>query len=130
MQNFEFLRQPLLGELAMSRKREERKRKNDIYSGHLRLCQQPRAALALRSDQFQLKLFQRAGSLRSKVLSLRSTSKFWDSQKCVTFKFVVPRCIFDIPKFGIQNKCLNGVADRDPLFFVRNYKLLLHESIK
>ena len=38
----------------MSRKRErerERKRKNAIYSGHLRLCQQPRAAHALRSDQ-------------------------------------------------------------------------------
>jgi hypothetical protein len=29
----------------------ERKRKNAIYSGHLRLCQQPRAAHALRSDQ-------------------------------------------------------------------------------
>ena len=57
MQKFEFLRQPLLGELAMSRKREEReierKRKNVIYSGHLHLCQQPRAAHALRSDQFQ-----------------------------------------------------------------------------
>ena len=54
MQKFEFLRQPLLGELAMSRKRErerERKRKNAINSGHLRLCQQPRAAHALRSDQ-------------------------------------------------------------------------------
>ena len=54
MQKFEFLRQPLLGELAMSRKkREEREKekKNAIYSGHLRLCQQPRAAHALRSDQ-------------------------------------------------------------------------------
>ena len=55
MQKFEFLRQPLLGELAMSwreREREkERKRKNAIYSGHLRLCQQPSAAHALRSDQ-------------------------------------------------------------------------------
>ena len=51
MQKFEFLRQPLLGELAMSRKREE-ERKNAIYSGHLHLCQQPRAAHALRSDQF------------------------------------------------------------------------------
>ena len=29
----------------------ERKRKNAIYSGHLRLCQQPRAAHALRLDQ-------------------------------------------------------------------------------
>ena len=52
MQKFEFLRQPLLGELAMSR-REERGggEKNAIYSGHLRLCQQPGAAHALRSDQ-------------------------------------------------------------------------------
>ena len=52
MQKFEFLRQPLLGELAMSRKKEERGEKNAIYSGHLRLWQQPRAAHALRSDQF------------------------------------------------------------------------------
>ena len=53
MQKFEFLRQPLLGELAMSRKKERRKkeRKNAIYSGHLRFCLQPRAAHALRSDQ-------------------------------------------------------------------------------
>ena len=56
MQKFEFLRQPLLGELAMSRKKERRKkeRENAIYSGHLRLCQQPRAAHALRSDQFEV----------------------------------------------------------------------------
>ena len=33
------------------RKRERRREKNAIYSGHLRLCQQPRAAHALRSDQ-------------------------------------------------------------------------------
>ena len=54
MQKFEFLRQPLLGELAMSRKKERGERgreKNAIYSGHLRLCQQPRAAHALRSYQ-------------------------------------------------------------------------------
>ena len=54
MQKFEFLRQPLLGELAMSWREErekERREKNDIYSGHLRLCQQPRASHALRSDQ-------------------------------------------------------------------------------
>ena len=58
MQKFEFLRQPLLGELAMSRKKtrkkerkKEEREKNAIYSGHLRLCQQPRAAHALRSDQ-------------------------------------------------------------------------------
>ena len=50
----EFLRQPLLGELPMSWREEERKKetdKNAIYSGHLRLCQQPRAAHALGSDQ-------------------------------------------------------------------------------
>ena len=55
MQKFEFLRQPLLGELAMSRKRERKKKeekKNAIYSGHLRFCLQPRAAHALCSDQF------------------------------------------------------------------------------
>jgi hypothetical protein len=50
MQKFEFLRQPLLGELAMSRKKRERE-KNAIYSGNLRLCQQPRAEHALRLDQ-------------------------------------------------------------------------------
>jgi hypothetical protein len=37
-----------MGELAMS---PEEREKNAIYSGHLRLCQQPRAAHALRSDQ-------------------------------------------------------------------------------
>ena len=44
MQKFEFLRQSLLGELAMSRKKKERRkkeRKNAIYSGHLRFCVQP-----------------------------------------------------------------------------------------
>ena len=54
MQKFEFLRQPLLGELAMSPERKKEK-KNAIYSGHLRLCQQPRAAHALRSDQLTFK---------------------------------------------------------------------------
>ena len=53
MQNFKTLRQSLLGELAMSPEEREKKEreKNAIYSGHLRLCQQPRAAHALRSDQ-------------------------------------------------------------------------------
>ena len=52
MQKFETLRQSLLGELAMSPERGEKEReKNAIYSGQLRLCQQPRAAHALRSDQ-------------------------------------------------------------------------------
>ena len=52
MQKFEFLQQPLLGELAMSRKKKEERRENNaIYSGHICLCQQPRAAHALRSDQ-------------------------------------------------------------------------------
>ena len=52
MHKFEFLRQPLLGELAMSpEERKKEREKNAICSGHLRLCQQPRAAHALRSDQ-------------------------------------------------------------------------------
>ena len=53
MQRFEFLRQPLMGELAMSpeERREREREKNAIYSGHLRLCQQPRAAHALCSNQ-------------------------------------------------------------------------------
>jgi hypothetical protein len=57
MQNFKTLRQSLVGELAMSRKKERKKEereKNSIYSGHLRLCQQPRAAHALRSDQLEV----------------------------------------------------------------------------
>jgi hypothetical protein len=33
---------------------EERGEKNALYSGHIRLCQQPSAAQALRSDQKQL----------------------------------------------------------------------------
>ena len=59
MQNFKTLRQPLLGELAMSwreERKKERREKNAIYSGHLRLCQQPRAAHALRSDQLEATL--------------------------------------------------------------------------
>ena len=51
MQKFEFLWQPLLGDWAMSPEEEEEEKKNAIYSGHLRLCQQPRAEHALRSDQ-------------------------------------------------------------------------------
>ena len=58
MQKFEFLRQPLMGELAMSRKKREREKerkkereKNAIYSGHLHLCLQPKGSDALRSDQ-------------------------------------------------------------------------------
>ena len=33
------------------RREREKERKNAVYSGHLRLCQQPRAAHTLRSDQ-------------------------------------------------------------------------------
>ena len=74
MQKFEFLRQPLLGELAMSRKkergeREEEREKNAIYSCHLRLCHQPRAAHALRLDQQNLKC---SNSQRSMFLILLS----------------------------------------------------------
>jgi hypothetical protein len=32
---------------------KEEREKNALYSGHLRLCQQPRAAHALRSDQLE-----------------------------------------------------------------------------
>jgi hypothetical protein len=39
-------------ERRWERERREEK-KNALYSGHLRLCQQQRAAHALRSDQFQ-----------------------------------------------------------------------------
>ena len=62
MQRFELLRQPLMGELAMSPERKrERGEKNAIYSGQLRLCQKPRAVHALRSDQFtQIILFEGA----------------------------------------------------------------------
>jgi hypothetical protein len=42
MQHCKTLRQPLLGELAMSPE-ERGGEKNAIYSDHLRLCQQPRA---------------------------------------------------------------------------------------
>ena len=51
MQRFELLRQPLMGELAMSPERKREREKNATCSAHLRLCQQPRAAHALRSDQ-------------------------------------------------------------------------------
>ena len=34
------------------REKERKREKNAIYSGHLRLCQQQRAAHALRSDQY------------------------------------------------------------------------------
>ena len=66
MQNFKTLRQSLLGELAMSP--EEEREKNAIYSGHLRLCQQPRAAHALRSDQNYLQKFCSSEPLESYVM--------------------------------------------------------------
>ena len=82
MQRFEFLRQPLMGELAMSpereREREREREKNAICSGHLRLCQQPRAAHALRSDQDnQLPMLPRIKLGLSYILiKLRSSSMF------------------------------------------------------
>ena len=39
------------GRISNEPEEERRREKNAIYSGHLRLCQQPRAAHALRSDQ-------------------------------------------------------------------------------
>ena len=73
MQNFKTLRQSLLGDWAMSwRERGERERgeKNAIYSGHLRLCQQPRAAHALRSDQFD-------GAETAKIRSVNVFPSSW-----------------------------------------------------
>ena len=57
MQKFEFLRLPLLGELAMSRKkREEREKEREkmpfIVATYVYACS-PRAAHALRSDQLE-----------------------------------------------------------------------------
>jgi hypothetical protein len=45
MQNCKTLRQPFLGELARAGRGERRERgeENASYSGHLRLCQLPRA---------------------------------------------------------------------------------------
>ena len=37
--------------MSPEERRKKEREKNAIYSGHLRLCQQPRAAHALRSDQ-------------------------------------------------------------------------------
>ena len=58
--------------VRISNELEERKRekKNAIYSGHLRLCHQPRAAHALRSDQFK----QETINLHDHVLKNQSTN--------------------------------------------------------
>ena len=58
MQKFEFLLQPLLGELAMSRKREEREREKMpfIVATYVSDCS-PRAAHALPSDQYWFLVF-------------------------------------------------------------------------
>ena len=52
MQRFEFLRQPLMGELAMSRKKERKKERKMpfVVATYVYACS-PRAAHALRSDQ-------------------------------------------------------------------------------
>ena len=94
MQRFEFLRQPLMGELAMSPEREkERGEKNAIYSGQLRLCQQPRAAHALRSDQwFRSNLMpirsstQKLTGLQSRAsrLSFQIRKRDWHRGDCLT----------------------------------------------
>ena len=91
MQNFKTLRQPLLGELAMSRKRErkrERKRKNAIYSGHLRLCQQPRPAHALRSDQTIVRL------ISTPALELQYRHGLWDITLLINFPYFEVACVF------------------------------------
>ena len=77
MQKFEFLWQPFLGELAMSRKKRERKEereKNAICSGHVRLCQQPRAAHALRLDQYEN--WELGQDWRKNILVLGSLATF------------------------------------------------------
>ena len=57
MQNCKTLRQPLLGELAMSRKREERETKCHLYWPPKFILAARSAAHALRSDQNHLLLF-------------------------------------------------------------------------
>ena len=79
MQNFKTLRQSLLGELAMSPEEREKEEieKNAIYSGHLRLCQQPRAAHALRSDQQYKYASQEQWDLCTHPEHLPGNAKFW-----------------------------------------------------
>ena len=90
MQKFEFLRQPLLGELAMSRKKkEERREKNAIYSGHLRLCQQPRAAHALRSDQNQINTYTYHSFSKARFLNTaHQQRKYINMLYCYQLQFI------------------------------------------
>ena len=73
MQRFEFLRQPLMGELAMSwkKEREKEREKNAICS----LCQQPRAAHALRSDQefIQISSLQNGNSKEHEEMTISNS---------------------------------------------------------
>ena len=82
MQNFKTIQQFLLGELAMSpeERKKERERKNAIYSGHLRLCQQPRAPPALCSDQFS-RLWTFGQEILQSTLNLTSTKELQISTK-------------------------------------------------
>ena len=55
MQKFEFLRQPLLGELAMSRKKEERKREREkkmpfIVATYVSACSQGQRMQSARTN--------------------------------------------------------------------------------
>ena len=52
MQNFITLGQPLLGEKYVAEKEKKEKINNTKYSGHFVPQQRPRAAHALRSDQY------------------------------------------------------------------------------
>ena len=70
----------------MSRKKEERKREDErgkkdaIYSGQLRLCQQPRAAHALRSDQYI--------NLLNENLVKRRSDDFFPANSCKTLLYL------------------------------------------
>ena len=58
MQRFEFLRQPLLGELAMSRKKEEEEREKMpfIVANYVSACSQGQRTHSARTNIFKLRI--------------------------------------------------------------------------
>jgi hypothetical protein len=94
-QNFKTLRQPLLGELAMSRKKE-RKRKNKIYSEHLHFCLQPKgsARTPLGPIYFDYKVFlpEMCPFLRSSLVSSDQLFAFPFSAHCIPCTALVGSC--------------------------------------
>ena len=90
MQKFEFLQKPLLGELAM-RGREREREKNAIYSGHLRLSQQPRAAHALRSDQHSKSLKGDSDQNVASKSQIKNNNVTW-SESSTPAKNIPPYC--------------------------------------